>query len=192
MAPLKPRLQFDLRNCAGLFFHFDEKLHPKLLMGHFPSTETEGHLDFVAFFEEFLDRTHLNLVVMRVDIRAKLDFLHLNGLLLFARFCSFFLGLELILPEIHDLANRDFTVGSNLNEIEPGFLSLRQRVALIDVAVIFPLFVDQLDIAGNNGVIYARPLFSGCASYWTAYLTLLSLLNLLPARNHEAQRAHIK
>jgi hypothetical protein len=110
---------------------------------------------------------------MRVDIRAKLDFLDLDGLLLLTRLRSLLLGHELIFPEIHDLADGDLAIHRDLNEIQTGFLGFGQRVAFGDGAMVFPSLVDELDIAGYNSFINARPFLSRRASYRMAYLTLL-------------------
>jgi hypothetical protein len=91
--------------------------------------------------------------------------------LLLSRLCSLFLSLELILPEIHDFADRDFPVDCNLNKIETSFLRSRKRVALIGGAVVLPMLVDELNVAGDYSLINARSLFSGRASYRTADVT---------------------
>jgi hypothetical protein len=167
------RLKLDLRDRDGLFLDLCQKLHSEFLMRHFASPEAERHLYFVALLEKLFHRTHLNFVVMRVDIRAKLDFLDLDGLLLLTRLRSLLLGHELIFPEIHDLADWDFAIHRDLNEIQTGFLGSGQRVALGDGSMVFPSLVDELDIAGNNSFINARPFLSRRASYRMAYLTLL-------------------
>ena len=118
---------------------------------------------------------------MRVDIRAELDFLDLDGLLLLARLRGLLLGHEFIFSEIHDLADRDFTIYRDLNKIQTGFLGFRQRIALGDGPMVFPSLVDELDIAGNYSFINARPFLSGRACYRTAYVTLLWLLTFLSA-----------
>jgi hypothetical protein len=81
------------------------------------------------------------------------------------------LSLELIPAEIHDLADGGFPVHCNFHEIETGFLGSRKRVALIDGALILPMLVDELNIAGDNSLVNARALFSGRAFYWPAYVT---------------------
>ena len=110
---------------------------------------------------------------MRVDIRAELDFLDLNGLLLLARLRGLLLGHELIFPEIHDLADRDFTIHRDLNKIQTGLLGFRQRIALGDCPMVFPSLVDELDITGDYSFVNARPFLSRRASYRMAYVTLL-------------------
>jgi hypothetical protein len=169
---LQLRLQFDLGNSYGLFLHLDKELHAEFLVRHFAAAEAKRHLDLIAFLEKLLHGAHLNLVVMRVDIRAELDFLDLDGLLLFSRLRGLLLGLEPMFSEIHDLADRDFSVCSDFNEIETGLLGFRQRVALGDCPVVLSILVDELNIARINRIIYARPSLCGRVSdYRTAYVT---------------------
>ena len=72
---------------------------------------------------------------------------------------------------MHDLADGDLPINRNLHEIETNLLSSGKRVALICCAVILARLIDELNIACNNGFVYARPLFSGRACDGTAYLT---------------------
>ncbi len=167
----KLRFQFNLSDRAGFFLDLYKELHAELLMGHLAAPEAKRHLHLIAFFKELLDRAHLNFVIMRVDIRAKLDFFDLDGLLLLTRLGSLLLCLELILSEIHDLTDRDFSIYRDFDKIETGFLGLGQRIALIDRAVILPALVDELDFASDNTFINMRPFFCGRASYRTAYVT---------------------
>ncbi len=168
---LELRFQFNLGDRAGLFLHLHEELHSELLMCHFPSPEAKCHLYLVALLEELFHRAHFNFVVMRVDIRAELDFFDLDSLLLLARLSGLLLCLEFILSEIHDLADRDFSIYRDFDEIETGLLGLRQRVTLANRAVILSLLIDELDFASDNSFINMRPFFCGRASYRTAYVT---------------------
>ena len=185
MTPLQPRLQLDLGNRTGLFFHLDQKLHPKFLMRHFAAAKAKRNLYLIAFLEKFLNGTHLNFIVMRIDVGTELDFLDLYSLLFFARLSCFLLSLELVLSEVHDLANGDFPIDCNLNKIKSGFLGLGKRVALIDRSVVFPMLINELNVTGDNTIVYARPFLSGRASDWTAYVNLLSLLIGLPGTSFE-------
>ena len=92
-----------------------------------------------------------------------------------ARLRRLLLGLEFVLAEIHDLADGDFPIHCNLDEIETSFLSPGKRVALIRGAVVLARLIDKLNITSNNGIVYARPSLFGGSSYWTAYLTFLWL-----------------
>jgi len=121
---LKLRFQFNLSDHARFFFDLHEELHAKLLVCHFAATEAKRDLYLIALLKELLDGAHLNFVVMRVDIGAKLDFLDLNGLLLLARLSGLLLCLKFILSEIHDLTDRDFSIDRDFDKIEAGFLGL--------------------------------------------------------------------
>jgi len=140
-------------------------------MRHFAPSEAKRNLYLVALFEELLDSAHLDFVIMGIDIRPQLNFLDFDSLLFLSRFSSFLLCLELILPEIHDLTDRDFSIYRNLDKIETGFLSLRKRVALIDGAVVLPMLVDELNFTGDNSFVNARTFFGGRAANRTAYVT---------------------
>jgi hypothetical protein len=195
LPPFKTRLQLYLCQGAGFFLDFHQKLHTKLLMRHLASAKAERYFDLVAFIEELLNRTHFDIVVMRIDIGTELDFLDLNGLLLFARLRSLLLSLELVFPEIHDLADGDFPINRNLHEIETNLLSSGKRVALICCAVIFARLVDELNIACDNGFVNARPLLGGRACDGTAYLTSPVLVNekhAAPASPGRASKMRIK
>ena len=176
LPPFQLRLKLDFGDSASLLFYLHQELHTQLLMCHLPAPETQRNLDLVALLEKLFHRTHLNLVIMRVDIRAKLDFLDLDGLLLFAGFRSLLLGLEFIFSEIHDLADRDFGIYRDFHKIETGFLGPGKRVALGNGPMVLSGLVDELNIAGYYCFINARTFFNGCAAYWAAYVTLLSLL----------------
>lgn len=159
-------------------------------MRHLASAKAERYFDLVAFIEELLNRTHFDIVIMRIDIGTELDFLNLDGLLFFARLSSLLLRLELVLPEIHDLADGGFPVSRNLHEIETNLLSSGKRVALICCAVILARLIDELNITCNNGFVYARPLFSGRACDGTAYLTSPVFVNEKQAAPTSPGRAY--
>ena len=195
LPPFKTRLQLYLCQGAGFFFDFHQKLHAKLLMRHLTSAKAECYFDLVAFIEELLNRPHFDIVIMRIDIGTELDLLNLDGLLFFARLRSLLLSLELVLPEIHDLADGDLPINRNLHEIETNLLSSGKRVALICCAVILARLIDELNIACNNGFVYARPLFSGRACDGTAYLTSPVFVNekqAAPASPGRAYKMRIK
>jgi len=59
---------------------------------------------------------------VNVDIRAKLDFLDFDDLLLLARFGLLFLFLETVLAVIEDLADRRIGGRRDFDQVETGFL----------------------------------------------------------------------
>jgi hypothetical protein len=107
---------------------------------------------------------------VRIDVGPEFDFFDFDGFLFFPRFGGFFLRLEFILAEIHDLADGDLPVHGNLDKIETGFLGPCQGVALVYSPVVLTVFVDELNVAGNNSIIDAWPLLGGGSANWTAYL----------------------
>jgi hypothetical protein len=87
---------------------------------------------------------------MVVDHRPELDLLDLDDLLFLAGFRLLFLLLEPILAVIQDLADRRHGVGRNLDQVEPGFGGLGQRVCYGDGSEVRTVFVDQVNLANAN------------------------------------------
>src|SRR3546814_19656833 len=69
-----------------------------------------------------LDRAHLHLVVVGVDVGPHLDFLNLDDLLLFPGLVLLLLGLVAETAVVENLANRWLGVGRNLHEVQSGTL----------------------------------------------------------------------
>src|SRR5581483_5928785 len=105
LAAFELRLLLDLGDRADIAFHAIEQLGAKLLMRHFPPAEAKGYFHLVAFLEEALHGTHLNLVVVIVDHRPELDLLDLDDFLLFAGFSRLLLRLVFVFAVIQDLAD---------------------------------------------------------------------------------------
>ena len=124
---------------------------PSSMMRHLAAAEAQRQLDLVAFLEEAPHRLHLDLVVMGVDVRAHLDLLDLDDLLVLARLGRLLLVGVFQLAEVEDLGDRRIGVRGNLDEIETGFFSEQQCLVDGDVAAVPAVGVDQLD-AGNTDV----------------------------------------
>jgi len=140
-------------------------------MSHLAPAKTKRDLNLIALFEEALNRFHLNFVIVIVDIWPKLDFLNLNGLLLFSSLCGFLLSLKFIFAVVHNLADGDFSVCRDLDKIQTRFQRARQSIALVYGSVIFTAFVDELDIPVYNCFVNARPVLGGRACNWASYLS---------------------
>src|SRR6476660_7231805 len=95
-------------------------------MTHFTTAKLELELHLVAFVEKLLSVSHLDHVVVRIDIDAKLDLFELRR----GRFAIFLLlgKVVSVLSKIDDLTNRRICGRSHLNEIEPKRLSSSQGV----------------------------------------------------------------
>jgi hypothetical protein len=50
-------------------------------------------------------------------------------------------------------------------------LRTSESVTLVNIAMVFAILIDELNVASDDGVINARPFLGWRASYWTAYLT---------------------
>src|SRR3546814_1130528 len=78
--------------------------------------------DGCSSYLETVDRAHLNLVVVGVDIGPHFDFLNLDDLLLFPGLVLLLLGLVAETAVVENLENRWLGVGRNLHEVQSGTL----------------------------------------------------------------------
>src|SRR5262245_32505678 len=97
-------------------------------MRHLASTKENRRLDLVTLFEEALDVLLLELVIVLVDLRAELDLFDQDHFLVLLRLTRALLFLVLVLPEVHDAANRRVCRGGDLDEVETLRLGNRQRL----------------------------------------------------------------
>ena len=101
--------------------------HAEFLVRHLASAELQEHADLVALVQKFLGVAHLRLVVVRADVHAELDLLHLRSRVLLLLLLV--LGkLILELAEIHDAADRRHGVRRDFHEVEAEFHGLSQSV----------------------------------------------------------------
>ena len=168
---------FDLGNLVGFRLDALQQLHTQLLMSHFTPPEPQGDLDLVALVEKAPHVAHLHIIVVGIDIRAHLDFLHIEGLLLLARFVGFFLGLVFELAKIKQLANRRFGITGNLDEIKTSLIGQCPCSFYRDRAVVFTFGVNELDFVGFDVLVGLRARLGGRCSCpeWSAWNVSLSL-----------------
>src|SRR5262249_34759287 len=100
------RHRFGNRDVGQFFNEPFQDATADLGMRHFASAEENRRLDLVAFFEEALDVLLLELVVVLVDLRAELDLFDQAHVLVRLCLTPTLLFLILVLPEVHDAANR--------------------------------------------------------------------------------------
>jgi hypothetical protein len=93
-----------------------------------------------------------------VDVRAHLDFLDLDGLLLLPRLGSFLLRLELVLAVVEDLDDGRARSGGYLYEIEAGILGQLARLVDIDDATVLTIVVNKLNLRDSDLVVDPGPL----------------------------------
>ena len=101
---------FDRAQLFEIVPYPGEKLRAQFLVRHFPTSESQRHFGLVAVFEEFAQLAHLHIVVAFFRARPELDFLDLHLLLLALRRLLLLVLLKHEFAEIHDSANRWFSV----------------------------------------------------------------------------------
>ena len=97
--------------CRSTIWHdiADDLVHhleAEFLVRHLAAAEAKCHLDLVALVQELDHAPHLDVVIMRVDVGAHLDFLDVNGLLFLSGDILLLLRLILVFAIIEDLAYR--------------------------------------------------------------------------------------
>ena len=112
-------------------------------MGHFPSTESDCHLDAVANLDKFGQLAQFHLVITFLGTRTKLDFLNVHLALFLALIVQLLFLLELEFAVIHQSTDWWFGIGYQLNEIQVGVY--RQLLCLFQRynALLFSVFTDQ-------------------------------------------------
>ena len=128
------------------------------------SRPRKRRLDLVAFFDEPLNVVLLELVIVLVDLGPELDLLHLDDVLVPLRFARALLLLVLILPVVHDPADRGNGRGGDLHQVEP-FLSgdcqgLRRR----HDAELLTRVVNHADFTDANAFVDAEPVVAAAGA----------------------------
>src|SRR6266446_2885249 len=133
-----------------------QDVHSQLLMRQFAPAEPHGHLDLVAFLDEFDHAAHFYIVIVVVDAGAQLDFFDFDDFLLFAGFVLFLLLFIFIFAEIEDFTNRRVGGRRDLDEIETGIGGHGERLVALDDSHHVAALVDQAhawnaDLAVDTG-----------------------------------------
>jgi hypothetical protein len=96
-----------------------------------------------------------------VDVRAHLDLLDLDDLLVLAGFGRLFLGGVFQLAQIEDLGDRRIGIGRNLNEVQPGLFGELDGFAGGNFAAVVAVGIDKLDAGDLDVPVSARPFLDG-------------------------------
>jgi hypothetical protein len=88
---------------------------------------------------------------MAVDVRAHLDLLDLDDLLVLARLGRLFLVGVFQLAQVEDLGDGRICVRGNFNEIQTGFFSEQQCLVYGDLAEVSTIYANELN-AGDTDV----------------------------------------
>ena len=120
--------------------------------------EEDRRLDLVAFLDEPLNVVLLERVIVLVDLGPELDFLDLDDVLMPLRFPGALLLLVLVLPVIHDPADRRDRRGRNLHEVEPFLPGDRQGLRRRHDAELLARVVDHADFTDADAFVDAEPV----------------------------------
>eukprot|EP01025_Chloroclados_australasicus_P010301 TRINITY_DN14121_c2_g1_i1.p2 TRINITY_DN14121_c2_g1~~TRINITY_DN14121_c2_g1_i1.p2 ORF type:complete len:153 (-),score=6.10 TRINITY_DN14121_c2_g1_i1:216-674(-) len=119
---------FDLGEFRRFVFHPIKQIHSQILVRHFAAPETQCYLDLVAFVEKAPHRTHFDVVIVGIDVRAHLDFFDLERLLFFSGLGGLLLRLVFEPSIVEDLADGRLGVWRDFNQIESCLGGKLQRV----------------------------------------------------------------
>src|SRR5436190_7211116 len=137
---------------------------PDLGMRHLAAAEEDRRLDLVAVLEEALDVLLLELIIVLVDLRAELDFLDLDDLLVLLRRPRALLFLILIAPEVHDAADRRHRRRGDLHEVEPLLPRDGQRLRRRHDPQLRAVLVDDADFADPDAFVDPRAVVAARAA----------------------------
>ena len=93
-------------------------------MGHLPASEENADFDPVTLFNKFKSVFKLKIEIMLFGFWSELNFLQMNHFLVLLCFVGTFALLVLILPVIHDPANRRFCAGCHFYQIQTKLFGL--------------------------------------------------------------------
>src|SRR5207249_9155767 len=130
--------------------------------GHLAAPEHDRQLDLRPFLEEALHMLHLGVVVVRVDLRAELHLFDDDVRRSFSRFLAPLVLLVLVLAEVHDLADRRFGVGCDLDEVETGLSGDGERVGEASHSQLRAVGADEANLASANAIVDAGVVCGQC------------------------------
>ena len=133
-----------------------ENAAPDFRMRHLAAAEKDRGLDLVTLSQEALDVLLLEVVIVHIDFRPELDLLDLDHPLMLLGLASALLLLVLILPKIHDLADRGHCGRRNLDQVETLLPRNDQCLRGRHEAKLFAGVVDDTDFADPNPFVGAH------------------------------------
>jgi hypothetical protein len=128
-----------------VLFQAFEQFTAQILMSHLPAAKPQAHLDLVSILQESDDAAKLHLIIGGIGPWCESYLLELR-LFLFLRVLVLLLLLfEYVLLVIHDTANGWLCVGSDLHQVQSGFLRLSLRFLDGDDSDLLSIGGDQPD-----------------------------------------------
>src|SRR5690606_31842381 len=141
---------------GAVFLHALEQVHAKLAMAEFTTAETQRDLHLVTFADELVNRLHLRLIIMIVDVRTHFDLLDLLRLLALASEVRLFLRLVLGRADVQIFGDGRIGVGRYFDQVETQRLCLLHRLTREHHAQILTLMVDDADLGRLDEFVEPR------------------------------------
>ena len=123
-------------------------------------TEEDRRFHLVALSQEALDMLLLELIVVLVHLRTKLDFLHQDDLLVFLGRARLLLLLVLELAKVHDPADRRHGRGRDLHKIQALALGECQGLRRRHDTELLAVIVDHANFADSDAFVNPRAIVS--------------------------------
>src|SRR5262249_1324417 len=152
----EPRHRLGERDVRQLLNQSLQDAAADFWMRHFAAAKEDRRLHFVAVVEEALDVLLLELIVVLVDLGAKLDLFDLDHLLVLARLARPLLLLVLILPEVHDAADRRHRRRRDPHQVETLLLRYSQGLGRGHDAELRAGVVNHADFPHANALVDSR------------------------------------
>ena len=102
----------------------------------------------------------LELIIVFVHLRTELDLFDFDDLLVLSRLAGALLLLVLVLPEVHDAADRRHGRRRDLDEVESLLLRNRKRLRRRHDAQLLPRVVDDADFPNADAFVDADTVVS--------------------------------
>ncbi len=135
----------DLGDRLQIIAHPFKDFQAQILMRHFPAPEAQGNFYLITTAQKLVHRPHLYIIIVMIDVRAHLDFLNLDDFLFPAGFVSLFLRLEFELAIVEYLADRGFSLGGYLHQVETDTFGTVQRIVEADNPNVLSGLINQAD-----------------------------------------------
>ena len=155
----------------------------KILVSHFTPPESHCDLDLVPVREKPHHVAHLDVEVVAVGVRTKLDLFDLDGFLLFPGFRFPFLPFVLELSVVHDLANGRVGRRRNFNKVQSRLVREFNSSFGMNDSDVLTVGTNKSNFRGDYAFVYAgtgvalRRRVVGASGYWFRVLCCYYALN---------------
>lgn len=140
--------------------HAIENPASNILVGDFPTPETDGELHFVPIAQKLFDVAKLGVDVMLFNGRTEANLFDLNGFLVLP---GLFFPLALLIAVftvIHDPTNRRFSLGRDIDEVQIRLLGQAKSFTERLNTQLVPIGIDQTHLTGTDGLVHQMLFFA--------------------------------